>query len=501
MKLRWKLTVGMMVLVAGWAVWHSISVSNVKRRLEKTRTELRAQGFRVDYADFELSTSADVRSRAQALSKAGERQLGTRVELLSASIGYSNSAVVFWKQQPLVAQLSSNVWGEARERFDSSAEGVAHLAELAAARQAAASGPIRFEPTSLRGVRDSMWPHLPQLRGLELELQARTILALHDGDLNEAWTNLVTATRLVTAWTPEPASICQITRFALLAAAYDCTWEALQARSWSQSQLAQLQHEWESANFFSSVPETAAFTRATLSAAAQAERQQQPMPPMPTLSILEDPPAIWRTLGEHSRIINYRLNGTYEDEQAMLLNYRDREIELRRAVTCPTWQEMRSLPGVTNPPSFRSGRPTQFQGRGGGRGFGFGFQGRRGLLPRAADAEARRRILVTALALERYREQHGSYPKTLAALVPDKLKDVPLDFMDGKPLRYDLTEDGHFVLYSVGLDCVDNGGDMRHPETTAFQGPPGFEFDEGADVVWPRPLAEDEKTPPRSQGS
>jgi hypothetical protein len=121
------------------------------------------------------------------------------------------------------------------------------------------------------------------------------------------------------------------------------------------------------------------------------------------------------------------------------------------------------------------------------------FTGRgQGLLGRAAEAEARRRLIITAIALERYRSRHDSYPKGLEALVPELLKTAPVDFMDGKPLRYHLTQDGHFVLYSVELDCVDNGGEMRRPRV------PGMPFDEvaasfgvrqGTDLVWPRPAS------------
>src|SRR6185295_8891298 len=73
---------------------------------------------------------------------------------------------------------------------------------------------------------------------------------------------------------------------------------------------------------------------------------------------------------------------------------------------------------------------------------------------RAARAEATRRNVVTAIALERYHRQHGAYPASLNELVPQFLKTAPVDFMDGAPLRDRLTN-GTFAVYSVGLD----GGD------------------------------------------
>ena len=55
-----------------------------------------------------------------------------------------------------------------------------------------------------------------------------------------------------------------------------------------------------------------------------------------------------------------------------------------------------------------------------------------------AEAETARRLLVTVLALKRYHLQHATYPASLSELVPNYSKQIPLDFMDGKPLRYRL---------------------------------------------------------------
>ena len=115
-------------------------------------------------------------------------------------------------------------------------------------------------------------------------------------------------------------------------------------------------------------------------------------------------------------------------------------------------------------------------------------------LGRAAEAEARRRLMVSAIALERYRGRHGSYPGDLQALVPELLPSPPLDFMDGKPLRYRLGSDGRFVLHSVGLDCVDNGGEMPSAGQwrDRLEGGPAMLISSDTDVVWPRPGSEAE---------
>jgi hypothetical protein len=72
------------------------------------------------------------------------------------------------------------------------------------------------------------------------------------------------------------------------------------------------------------------------------------------------------------------------------------------------------------------------------------------------------RCALAALAAERYRLAHGDWPRTLADLVPAYLPAVPLDPFDGEPLRYRRTGTGA-VIYSVGEDGRDDGGDPTRP--------------------------------------
>ncbi len=75
----------------------------------------------------------------------------------------------------------------------------------------------------------------------------------------------------------------------------------------------------------------------------------------------------------------------------------------------------------------------------------------------SARAQAIRDLTLMALAAERYRLAHGEYPPDTAALA-QFLPAVPLDPYDGQPLRMKLAGGG-LVLYSVGQDGIDNGGE------------------------------------------
>ncbi|TVQ61469.1 MAG: hypothetical protein EA378_08845 [Phycisphaerales bacterium] len=66
-----------------------------------------------------------------------------------------------------------------------------------------------------------------------------------------------------------------------------------------------------------------------------------------------------------------------------------------------------------------------------------------------------------AVALERFRRDHVHYPATLDELVPDFLDTLPIDRATGGPLVYRL-DNNTPILYSVGLNYTDNGGDHNH---------------------------------------
>ncbi len=71
---------------------------------------------------------------------------------------------------------------------------------------------------------------------------------------------------------------------------------------------------------------------------------------------------------------------------------------------------------------------------------------------------AMRHLAEVAFAMAAYKAEKGEYPQKLADLAPDYLKTVPNDIYTDKPLIYRLADDG-YVLYSVGEDMKDDGGD------------------------------------------
>jgi hypothetical protein len=105
--------------------------------------------------------------------------------------------------------------------------------------------------------------------------------------------------------------------------------------------------------------------------------------------------------------------------------------------------------------------------------------------------ETGRNVLVTAIALKRYELRHHQLPATLDQLTPDLLQTVPMDCMDGQPLRYHPNSDGTFLLYSVGENGVDDGGDPsleKDVTSSNFY----WQNDYALDWVWPQPATQEE---------
>ena len=487
------------VLAAGLLGAASVSraQTNGLAAVAETRQALRKEGFKTDLGDFDFSTPSAQRDREDQLRAAslrrGSRRFVNHPNLMETA--GTNAAVVVWQAATLRKSFRTGLdendemsWAEFRDSLSS------NQPPLDAACAAVLSGPLRFNLVAARGS-ELLLAHLSTMRSLAQMFGSRAVLALHDGRLDTAWTNLMAATRLATAWQIEPVEISQYVRFNIVAMAFAALWQGLQTNGWSDGQLAPLQAEWESADFFSNLPETVAFTRACDVADCEKERQEV-LATRPAFSeFFNDgaaPPTSAAEADDRWKRIDYAEHGSFDDEKALLLYYRNRELEMRRAIQAATWAEMRRLPGVTNFPAFQSPFSSLVKMRIDQREMNQGLQSQgAGLLGGAARAETERRLAVTALALERYHRRHGQYPEKLTELTPDFLKAPVRDFMDGRSLRYHRADGGHFILYSVGLDGVDDGGCIAQtpPPAPAEFARGHFGAAPKGDLIWPLPAS------------
>ena len=88
-------------------------------------------------------------------------------------------------------------------------------------------------------------------------------------------------------------------------------------------------------------------------------------------------------------------------------------------------------------------------------------------------------LAMVGCALERFRLSHGQLPESLGELVPQFIGKVPNDIMDGQFLRYRKQSDTSYLLYSVGWNQADDGGEIALTKSK----PPRLDFTHG-DWVW-----------------
>ncbi len=105
---------------------------------------------------------------------------------------------------------------------------------------------------------------------------------------------------------------------------------------------------------------------------------------------------------------------------------------------------------------------------------------------RALETVARIQTMVNeagiVCALERCRLTRGQYPESLTELVPSFLSQLPVDVINGGPLKYRRTNDSKFLLYSVGWNEADDGG--APAPRRASQAKPDY----SGDWVWQYPV-------------
>ncbi len=329
--------------------------TDIKKSLEETRQSLQQQGFKMDLSDFDFSIPAGVRSRTEDIVNSGQRLPPElrQTRLNRMPLAEKDAVVVLWREEWMMASTPEGEglvhWSDLRQAMDGN-QGI-----LDEACVAAISGPIQF-PQSGGGV--ARMPSLGPINSLESLLADRMLLDLHDDRPDAAWTNLLAATCLATAWEPDATQISHLFRGSIAAYAFNATWQAMQHWGWTEEQLATLQRNWESVDFFTNLTETVAFTRVFLVTGMEQDRMRPAGSglswPFILQSAIHSPVGAVEAIRQQLKDAKYRSYGTYDDEKQMMLLYRDREVDMKNALKASSWEQMRGLPGVTNQTAITS---------------------------------------------------------------------------------------------------------------------------------------------------
>ena len=315
-------------------------------------------------------------------------------------------------------------------------------------------------------------PHLASLKRSVQWLSASALYDLHQGNPQNACADVCAMLDIVKGETDERPTISQLVRIAIASIGASATWEILQNPDVSEDDLAQLQQDWQSLEFAAPLEQTMMFERIEhLQRFAQIRKSSEKFDelwgifyaPNAPLKKTEDmfPSQIRRSLFLRKwDELRWRWFWSYQDELRGLKVFQGLE------------PNQNSLDGLRNffPQSFNSLAATK---------------------RKAKSIETARNVVITAIALKRYELRHHQFPPTLDQLTPDLLKAVPIDSMDGEPLRYRPRADGTFLLYSVGENGVDDGGDPsleKGVNSSSFY----WQNAHALDWVWPQPATAEE---------
>jgi hypothetical protein len=285
-----------------------------------------------------------------------------------------------------------------------------------------------------------------------------------------------------------------LVRCAVAAIAFNLTWEVLQYDCWSDAQLAELQNKWAAYDFFTPMEKAISMERAI--AVLELNRIRSGELPLGALLGMGSPPPAapsflsWDWVArmfdvrEQVFVPIWRFAWSEQDELDLCERMQHTLEEHRKALAQKSGAAM--LEEVERLEEDRPKNPYHLVRCLFSRLI---HSGTSGAFRRAWSTHAMSEIAVAAVALKRYVSRHQKLPTSLQELVPEFLPRVPIDYMDGRPLRYCVDSDSTWLLYSIGLGGTDDGGDASISPRVTNTNPT---FQNGRDLVWPqRAPAED----------
>lgn len=331
-------------------------------------------------------------------------------------------------------------------------------------------------------------------------LSSEAMCDLHSGDAASATTNICAILALVNGLRNEWLLNFQTMRNITTLTAGDATWELLQSSNVSDSELVTVQGSWERVEPIHVIENEILVQRALDESGAL--RMQTSEEYFNERTSWAKPSAVNWSDGLRSGLSQiadnarlkccksiYHGSWIYSDELQMLQDYQLILETVRTAETNrffnPAYSNM-----IDQLKSREANEPDGWLGKLDKYGLHGQVSPTGGLSVMVGEimgVEAMRRIVITSISLKRYRLKYGKYPASLSDLTPEFIPHIPLDPVDGKPLRYQLMADGTFLLYSIGQNGRDDGGDGSI-DTTIGQNFPFFWSDpEALDWVWPQP--------------
>lgn len=492
MRLKRKILIAVVVIVILAVLWPVMLHHRAMSQVGKYRKQLAAQGEKLTIAEIAPHPTADEQASAREVL-AAILSLGPAISNYPPTMKMlaPGRILLTWKEESLPDPDSSNLWPELQSQYQSRQQ---RFDELRAALKGP-SGQVNLDYAM--GAMLPL-PHLASHKRAAMCLSAASRLELHEGQLDQSCEDLKACLALSRFLEHEPIMISQLVRVAVLQIALGETWEILQHPGLQDKQLAELQSAWESIDPMSAAQSSLEMERFIMTDMFKGMRANDPRytssapgpPPANQPGFMDevgqalaDPGKAADAAMDQGRFWLWKWQWSYEEElvtmqmlQAAIHSVREMK---RSGAFVPALNGFDAASGKLFKSHVNASRRFMLTS---GQVFTGSYHN---YLRKLMVMEAERRLLVTAIALNRFQLAHQKYPDDLKELTPTYLSVVPRDAMDGKPLRYHRKDDGSFLLYSVGEDGVDNGGDATPIVATSKN----ISWTEARDIVWPMPAS------------
>ena len=485
MKARWKILIAIDVVMVVALLASIIHHYQLRAATNAYIAELKAKGEPMDLAQVSPPSVPPEKNSAEAFRQAAAL-FHDNPTLLTTNYFYSGmkmvapgKAAIIAKQPDLRDESGTNSWQEFQTAVGENKEAFALLYQ------------IIEKPTFDFGIHydkgmdnlDFTNLSLAATKAAAFRLGAAALTDLHAGNTADATKNVRAMLAIGNAMRDERLVISELVRLAIVYLAFPETWEILQSTNVTDAQLAALQKDWASLEFFHSMETALETERATSAVTTRQFRSSNSTMwiPKPELSSLD-------RLRVKSRIFRWRYWWSYPDE---VLSLRGDELILDAFRAAQTNDALLSIQNELQSNIAKLSIPTNdnaFFWPSDPMTADLHFTLSESVpalakpFSRAIKIEIAKRIVIAAIALQRYHLKHGDYPANLAALTPEFISDIPRDPVDGQFLRYQLNSDSTFRLYSIGDDAKDDGGDP-----TVSGGSASIQWQRGRDWVWPQP--------------
>lgn len=504
MKARRKILIAVVIFLAIFTgIWLVTLHVQPEKEVEAYKKILRDQGEKLEISEVlpppvaPESNSVDAVREAFGMFGSGSEKIPDAMKMVAPG-----KAMIGWLQPEARGYDFTNSWD------DFAAETAVDRPAIELLHQVLERPRLDFQLDYKKGAA-LLLPHLAPLKHAAQKLDAAAVCDLHNGDAGAAATNILTLVELVQKNDSEEVLISHLVRMALLAIAVTPTWELLQATNVTDAQLAALQNGWERMNYFKDTEISFTMERVWMMEAidksrASPEGFEKTFGLAASMSSSSSSSSGWTWSPDWEEItkrprhavaeVMWRFSWSYSDE-LRALQMEQIILETLRMIQTNQSQFYKadydamtaraSSLGITNVGEafFRALKIPDFREE-------FGDWGLSAAVNNAIRAETMRRVVVTAVALKRYQMKHGKFPETLNELVPEFTRSVPIDPYDGKPLRYHPSADETYLLYSVGDDGKDDGGDPTM--TTSGNSSFYWQNPHARDWVWPQPATPEE---------